>query len=185
MEGGKDMGTDTLEQLTLFDIEEEYILKEGEHFQECVTCNKKLPLKSFNTIGMLRGASRKQGLKNNNQYYYLDRNCKVCDSNERINRHSRRKLYSSPKNKDYKCPICERDSKTILNWTYRVDQNYNVYEPNHKDPWCLDHDHDTGDIRGWLCHKCNTSLGGFKDKIYYLDRAKKYLKGDFNGSTGI
>ena len=169
------MGRDTLEQLTLFDMkEEEYIFKEGEHSQECITCKKELPLKSFNTIGRLVGSSHKQGLKNGEQYWYLDKNCKSCDSIERRDRKRRRKIYPYP-DKNYKCPICERDAKEILNATYRVDKNYNVYEPNHSDPWCLDHDHNTGEIRGWLCHKCNTGLGRFKDSISYLYRAIKYL----------
>lgn len=183
MEGRENMGTDTLEQFTLFDMEEEYPLKEGEHSQECITCKKELPITSFNTIGTLRGAG-KQGLKNNDQYYYLDKNCKSCDSIERGERKIRRAKYTLP-DKDYACPICERHEKDIVNSIYRVDKDYNVYKPNLKTPWCLDHDHDTGEVRGWLCHKCNTGLGRFKDSIKYLERAIKYLRGDFDGSTGV
>lgn len=39
----------------------------------------------------------------------------------------------------------------------------------------VDHCHKTYKVRGLLCHKCNTSLGGFKDNIVYLKRAIKYL----------
>lgn len=41
----------------------------------------------------------------------------------------------------------------------------------------VDHCHTTGKIRGLLCSKCNTSLGGFKDSIELLNKAINYLGG--------
>lgn len=40
----------------------------------------------------------------------------------------------------------------------------------------VDHDHDTGKIRGLLCHRCNKALGGFKDSAEMLGKAVKYLE---------
>ena len=41
----------------------------------------------------------------------------------------------------------------------------------------IDHDHETMQIRGLLCHFCNMALGGFKDNIESLENAIRYLKG--------
>lgn len=40
----------------------------------------------------------------------------------------------------------------------------------------LDHCHKTGQIRGILCAKCNTSIGRFNDDPEILSRAATYLK---------
>lgn len=39
----------------------------------------------------------------------------------------------------------------------------------------IDHCHDTGDIRGLLCHACNKMIGLAKDNPYILGRAINYL----------
>lgn len=39
----------------------------------------------------------------------------------------------------------------------------------------MDHDHETGEFRGWLCKKCNTALGLFGDNEELLIDAVHYL----------
>jgi hypothetical protein len=39
----------------------------------------------------------------------------------------------------------------------------------------LDHDHGTGEFRGWLCVNCNTAIGKLGDNVFGLQRAIMYL----------
>ena len=40
----------------------------------------------------------------------------------------------------------------------------------------VDHDHQTGIVRGLLCNRCNRALGMFKDNSTLLLRAAQYIK---------
>jgi hypothetical protein len=48
---------------------------------------------------------------------------------------------------------------------------------------CLDHCHQTGEIRGVLCHRCNVALGWFNDSTRNLMSAYLYLSAHGGGST--
>jgi hypothetical protein len=53
-----------------------------------------------------------------------------------------------------KCEICERPGQKIE----------------------IDHDHETGKVRGGLCSRCNGALGQFLDSIEMLKKAIAYLE---------
>lgn len=44
---------------------------------------------------------------------------------------------------------------------------------------CLDHNHETKEIRGILCRQCNAGIGLLKDSPEILELAAKYLKDRF------
>lgn len=50
-----------------------------------------------------------------------------------------------------------------------------VIEPG-ETGWHIDHDHQTGEIRGILCSSCNTGIGFLGDNVEGLQRAIAYLK---------
>ena len=41
---------------------------------------------------------------------------------------------------------------------------------------CLDHDHQTGMFRGWLCRSCNFAIGQLGDTLEGVNRAAEYLR---------
>lgn len=54
----------------------------------------------------------------------------------------------------------------------------NTHQSELKKSLCVDHDHETGKIRGLLCSDCNTSLGLAKENVEILHKMIRYLKGE-------
>ena len=51
-----------------------------------------------------------------------------------------------------------------------------IHRNNLKSSLHVDHNHNTGKIRGLLCHKCNRGIGYLNDDINLLTKVIDYLK---------
>lgn len=70
-------------------------------------------------------------------------------------------------------------------WTYKLSDEELDYLLNNPCEICgdqlnqflmhIDHNHDTGDVRGILCTHCNRGLGSVQDNIEYMEKAIDYL----------
>ena len=63
------------------------------------------------------------------------------------------------KGEPFQCPICKK--RSIVGITAKI---------------VADHDHHTGNIRGFICDSCNTGLGRFKNGENYLMNALLYIQ---------
>ena len=65
-------------------------------------------------------------------------------------------------NQNFACPICEVEISETLGY-------------KEKRPVVVDHNHDTGEVRGILCSMCNMMLGHARENTNILYRAIVYL----------
>ena len=63
---------------------------------------------------------------------------------------------------NYKCLICGCD--------------YTAYKEEFNREFCIDHNHETGEIRGLLCMACNRGIGLLQDNPAILRKAADYLE---------
>lgn len=142
-----------MEQLTFFE-DDHYDLGDDNKF--CSKCKQLLPLSNFSK---------------NSGGNYLRSECKKCNNELSKVRQSLKEKYGMPEG-EYTCPICLGSEEEVRG------------KGNTKNgAWVIDHCHETEKFRGWLCHKCNRSLGGFDDSVDILNRAIAYLKGEANENT--
>ena len=84
-------------------------------------------------------------------------------------------------NRDGRCRACKRVQVQIRNAIRKgappkpdaCDCCGKVYEPR---LIVLDHDHDTNEFRGWICHYCNAGIGQLGDTIEGLEKAMTYMR---------
>ncbi len=76
--------------------------------------------------------------------------------------------------KTYKINISEYDA--LLNKQNMCCAICERHQTEFQRRLAVDHDHETGEIRGLLCHSCNTGIGSLKDDYRMLDKASQYLK---------
>lgn len=93
---------------------------------------------------------------------YLRPECRKCGYKLAKERKLLKEKYGTP-SKNHICPICLKDENQLIG----TGGNASI--------WVIDHDHETKQFRGHLCHNCNRGLGVFQDDIERIKRAIRYL----------
>lgn len=90
--------------------------------------------------------------------------CKECDRKAADQLKKAKKSTPKPPS-DHICPLCLR-GKEQLGYT---------------SPFVLDHNHITGEARGWICHDCNTALARIHDDADTARRMSEYIEREDRG----
>mgnify|MGYP000721648798 CR=1 FL=1 len=115
----------------------------------CIKCNEYKDPNEF-----FKDSSRPDGLR------YC---CKIC--------------LDKPTPKEYKKYYVKR--KYGIDWEFYLSKTScdicnRKFKSSKREPH-IDHCHETGDVRGFLCNNCNIGLGHFKDNKNFLAKAIDYL----------
>jgi hypothetical protein len=160
-------------------LSEDYMLiKEENNEKICPMCKFPKALSEYH--------KDKNGRKERTAY------CKVC-SKIRWNKNKERNL---TKHKEYIANNSDKVKNTYLKNTYGITlEDYNNFfeqqkglcaicnrpetlkRKNKQPVLSVDHNHETKEVRGLLCSKCNTGLGSFEDNKEFLKNAIKYIDG--------
>jgi len=86
--------------------------------------------------------------------------CKSCDDLPKHQMKNLKKCIPKPES-DHVCPICLRGKEELTGYT---------------SSFVLEHDHITGEFRGWVCHDCNTAISRIRDDADTAVRMSAYLR---------
>jgi len=135
----------------------------------CTTCKEEKPVEKFNPDSRYKSGYRSQ--------------CDQC----RYDRQWRVRLGGLLRNKygitidqyeemnkqqQYVCAICFRSERR----RNRKKNPLHVHRQDQPQRLAVDHDHNTGKVRGLLCQSCNTALGTLDHDVKLLQAAIDYLR---------
>ena len=161
------MGRYTLNEEQLEFFKDEISIDTSNGVRVCHKCKVEKPLSSFKNA-------------TTGSYYSPDEEktkgnvCKRCVNlnNKRVN--YLKTIHPLP-DETYRCPICTKSRGDLL-----ADQKP---EKKYSATFVLDHDHNTGEFRGYICWKCNSALGFFEEKISNVRRALDFLEQHEKGES--
>jgi len=87
------------------------------------------------------------------------RDCRVNIDGAKLPLSERKRMEKIKPVKFFVCPICEKGSIPYITANFVID-----------------HNHNTGMAREWICDSCNTGIGRFKEDIKILKKVIQYLE---------
>jgi len=104
-----------------------------------------------------------------------NKHCRECCKKQCLVRWHAKPQLDRQASKSYKYGITADEFKQMFE-TQQGKCSICSEEPKTKRGLHVDHDHETGKVRGLLCHGCNVALGSFKDDVTLLNKAIEYLR---------
>lgn len=149
--------------------------------KKCSCCNQDLPLASFSRASGYRDGYRGQcrgcrsaysreyartpgGVQTKRRY----RSANIDKVREADSRAQRKKKYGLT-DADYSDLFARQEGRCALCRTDKPKGRFNVFH--------VDHCHETGRVRGLLCHRCNVALGALGDTPQSIAAALAYVEG--------
>jgi hypothetical protein len=146
----------------------------------CTTCSEMLPLSSF-----YKDPNKKDGLYSRCKDCHKAATAHYASNNRKVYSGASRKWYHANKLKAKNLHLRRKYGISIEQYLALVDAQGNtcaVCKTPDKtrgqasaEHWCVDHNHQTGKVRGLLCHHCNRALGLLNDNVAHLTTAVQYL----------
>ena len=111
--------------------------------------------------------------------------CRKCNTNKLLTAYHHDKR--TPNKRRTTCTECRNIHRRITNIS-SLERNYLLETQNNScaicginaddlvQGLCVDHNHETNQVRGLLCNACNLGLGQFKDSVVFLSYAIEYLE---------
>ena len=132
--------------------------------KECNICNIQKPIEDF-----VKRSNRRSG----RQPY-----CKICHNKKMRDRYSSDVMKDYDLKRSYGITLNDYEEMFKSQGGCCAICNRHISEIKHKRKknLCVDHDHDTGEVRGLLCDKCNRGIGLLNDSIETLKSAIMYLQ---------
>lgn len=165
--------------------------------KKCIKCGETKPLSEFTFHNRNKGQHRnfchdceKEWIRKYHQSPQGKKKRKewVGENKERIEEYKR--LYRDDAIKKERSKVYHRARLLKESFNMTVDDYMVMYENQSgrcaicgsetanngkRKNFCVDHDHETGKVRGLLCHNCNVSVGLMKESPSLLRKAADYL----------
>lgn len=128
--------------------------------KKCTKCDKFKEYKEFN-----KSSKRKDGRREQ---------CRKCEQKYRLSPEVKQMRYERDLLKKYNLTLNNYNS--IFAEQKGCCRICKTHQMSFERPLCVDHNHETGEVRGLLCDRCNRALGLFSDSPTLLEEALTYLK---------
>ena len=127
----------------------------------------------------LRKSRNKELIREQNKKWYAMNKERVSEKARARNRYNKEARRAKHYKVRYGITLVEKEER-VKSQEYRCENpGCQATDPG-RHGWCTDHNHETGQLRGELCHSCNTALGFLEENpsriLGLIEYLKKYEK---------